>query len=961
MEHLSSFVVPAYIIAVLAMPFARILIRGHSRMASAAEWLFDRRVSNLTALALALAFAFAVSSLSALGRREIAAVEIDMLVDRGDIAEVFVNRLDVPPVQVPLDRGVRRVYRFEMTPQPIAMLRIDPSNAAGSNIALYRIRVLDRGNTAIEFPPEALKPWTSANTTVELRDGALVLQSTTIDPMLYGSVSVPMVRAGLLAIIGQRLTAQGWFAVALTVCALLFLLGGAWSREGSAAGATVAFIIVAASPVARAVYLLAWPPPAVEVAVGAASYTGYPKFRDHLASLAVMAIAVGAGWLLNRVAPARTPAEQVIHAKPGRYAVAAHLLVLVALAAIFQPSLPSVLSDMETAQFRQLDWDSQNNFYWQYMVHEGRLPFRDFWYPYGGFYLQYVSFPWNSLVMAAQSALTFWFLYLGLFGVLGRRVLPALAVFAVIFLPGCSGELHSWFRYLLAINIVLAYAAIQPDARRPREYLLFAATTGFACFWEAAQVIYAGFGIAVHITLSAYSPGGTLKTAARQLWRRMWPVAVAGAAGSAPVLAYFAARGMLGGFVRFYFALGETTVYSGTAADVAAWLRPSISPGYVLILTFAAAGLASYVWFSHGMREHRILAALVALSFTGLLVLQKFITRPFGVQQFLAYPFIAIVLYAAMVWRHRNLPQVVIAGLLAGTIVGAYWHSGFIRLLTLHISALIPRAYANASLIASSGERIKRANAEAFGASRFAAFTSEREVMAALRAYTPPAGQKLFVLGDAPIFYMLARQEAPYIVNGYNASPKSEQDRILNWLKDVDPGFVVWNPEVSAFDSVPHAVRLPLIYRYVAERYSLWKIVAGYHILRRHGATAAPSDYWRQHLGEAIDLGYIPAACREDEYSECDPGARNDCVTVLAIALPTAPAVDREAAIRLKSANASYTVRFRITGHERDYFINLDRLWFAPSTTAATVSIDHVEQGMHATLKPMRVDAEVLY
>ena len=32
-------------------------------------------------------------------------------------------------------------------------------------------------------------------------------------------------------------------------------------------------------------------------------------------------------------------------------------------------------------------WDLENVTYWEFLIHNGSRPFRDFWYPYGGFYI----------------------------------------------------------------------------------------------------------------------------------------------------------------------------------------------------------------------------------------------------------------------------------------------------------------------------------------------------------------------------------------------------------------------------------------------------------------------------------------------------------------------------------------------------------------------------------------------
>jgi hypothetical protein len=46
------------------------------------------------------------------------------------------------------------------------------------------------------------------------------------------------------------------------------------------------------------------------------------------------------------------------------------------------------------------DWDGSNINYWTYLINLGKIPFKDFWYPYSGMFLTELKFPYGIIVSA---------------------------------------------------------------------------------------------------------------------------------------------------------------------------------------------------------------------------------------------------------------------------------------------------------------------------------------------------------------------------------------------------------------------------------------------------------------------------------------------------------------------------------------------------------------------------------
>jgi len=175
---------------------------------------------------------------------------------------------------------------------------------------------------------------------------------------------------------------------------------------------------------------------------------------------------------------------------------------------------------------------------------------------------------------------------------------------------------------------------------------------------------------------------------------------------------------------------------------------------------------------------------------------------------------------------------------------------------------------------------------------------------------------------------MLLRVKPPYDSSTYNSSPLEEQQRVVQWLQERKPRFVIWNPTKSSFDSVPHTVRLPLIFRFVVENYRPVKTVDPYQILiatQEHAEGDAA--FWRQYLGTRLDMGHVPRLTKASGYRDCPGENPSSCEPVLYIRFPSKPAPGK-VVLTVDSPSGPFEVAFNIVADTRECIIDLDRLWF---------------------------------
>ena len=84
-------------------------------------------------------------------------------------------------------------------------------------------------------------------------------------------------------------------------------------------------------------------------------------------------------------------------------------------------------------------------------------------------------------------------------------------------------------------------------------------------------------------------------------------------------------------------------------------------------------------------------------------------------------------------------------------------------------------------------DELVRARAGRFADERFACYPPELAVAADLRSRGVQSDTDLYVLGDAPVLYVLLRQRPPWHIMLYNTSLLDDQRRVVEWLEDEKP------------------------------------------------------------------------------------------------------------------------------------------------------------------------------
>ncbi len=860
-----------------------------------------------------------------------ARIVADFESDGGAATELFLNGA-TEPARVPTRLGRFR-YEFGVSSPAIKGIRLDPVDVAEVRVRLYGIEVQnDEGRIVARYDAAAVRQWTMRGlAVVELTGDALVLRTTSEDPMLIGSVEpihlerTTSMREGAAA----RLRAEPGLAF-LLLLPLLALLEirpyGAWFRRTVAAAAVCA----ACPAIFSAVSKLDWGPTPAEVAVSRAAYLGASLPALQAGMLVTIAATAVAGVLLAflfRRAPPSVTSGGVALPPSWRFTG----LAVLGLALLNAPDLAGISSWTASQQFAP-HWDYDNIRYWTYWTAHGAIPFRDFWYPYAGMFLFDLSWPAGPLITwAAAVGREAVFLAALTLIVPGRRIEVLLATAALVAAETVGLNLAS-ARYLLGANVILAYAgALRWGFRGGLPLLTLATALVMALVFELTQLLYAVPGVA---SIAALDAARFRKLNA--LWRG--PAVCAAAIASLALAAVLWRAGMLTAVWDYHRRLADTVQYAALPATISIDSWKYFRSGTLVVWFPCVALIIGFVELRRPDAESfRRATALIALSLLGFATLQKHLVRPMP-DTLLFDAIVTGLVFGALTPRGHLSQYRLGAGEALGLLVGLLAIEGQLGRVVSSATSLPSRLGGTARLLAS-GPALAEANRVRFAPERFALYTTQRRLADELaRRQNGPV--RLFTLTDDPIAYLMTGQPPVRHVNLYNGSPLYEQQQIIDDLRRAPPDYVVALRGRLSFDAVPVVVRVPDVIGFVMEHYVPDEPAEPYVVLRpRLQSERAPFDLWSGLFGNRLDLGLLPAAFGRVERPACAQG--HGCEELI-ILTPSAQVTDigQETAVTLTIGDAEIVLRIGLVPGASRYVIPISRLWPAVAAAAAGLTVD---------------------
>jgi len=573
------------------------------------------------------------------------------------------------------------------------------------------------------------------------------------------------------------------------------------------------------------------------------------------------------------------------------------------------------------------NYDAQNLVTWQYLKHLGFIPMKDFWYPYGGFFYSSLAFP--------PEALLSWIHNIVLFGVLAfsvcknlnyRKIRIYLIILSVWLLQLITGGTH---RYFLGLSIVLFFAACIKIVN-PAVFFLLGLYAGYAFFMEPVQLLYAAPACLLLLAISFILQK---QRAVKASLVRGYFISFITLTVVIGVYVYILAlQGALAEYLKFYMNLDLLGIY-GMSSAMQAYHSLSLL-GVYWWLTFTLLIFSLHTLFSRPKKDLKFEDFLpLGIALLNIMIFQKCLLRPFNNSQGMGVAIIGFLF------------------LIAQSDLRGFFRNSFIRYSTAFVVgiSIIMIVKINNPLVANLGAYAKRpltirkdvmavfAGTERWAVVKKNYFSQDAFQVngvngkefrdSVLKKINFEKKDDLFVLGDDSYLYILFQQLAPFYITLYNQSILYSQQNTVDWLTTHNPGYVLWKKSFEKADGVPNIVRAPLIYEKVINNYKYSDKVGSFLILRRSDSgTPVDLDFWREQLGDILDLGFIPSQSNPERFIGKKEGAISTGTFLTVLVDNPMHGRSRDVALIIK--NKQYTVHFLEYKDKKTYRIHLERLWF---------------------------------
>ncbi len=871
-----------------------------------------------------------------------ATLRVEALISGGTTFRIYFNNDWGKPQDLPVRPNEWVQYLFTV-PARVTALRFDlPDQAAR---AAVRSISVSNGGPAVTIPPVQLQSWIGAHMRASLQpDGTVLLTSDAPGGYLMSREDIQSGSSNrILEHLHLDATTLFW---SFLVAAMVLLILSAEANLTSALFLVASF--VAALWLGRFLILamlrMQGTFPAVDSAVGAAAYGGLSVGNElHAVNMAIAAVPVFLAslcWLWLRKDPGlRTP----FTIERTNVRIGAFLTVVLGCALFALPPASQYLANAGTIP-HPATFDSQNIFTWEFLRFQGKLPWRDYWFPYGGFYDRLAPLYPDLLIEFLNDLLLIAiFAWFGL-KVFGNRLWMmigccALFVFfqsAGVFWPGASP------RYFLSFALVLI-AAVTVQEASIRYFVALGAFFIYVISQEASQAIFAAPACALligaGIVFTSTKPGRL------RLFKSFGMGTLTGAFGLAIYFEALYRNRQIAEWWTFISKLNDSAAYGAIAAPISEWvsLRSGLASGLLLLIALLLlGGVVHVIWPSDRRNVYTFLP--LSLGILSWMMFQKQVIRPGIEAQIMPIPIFGAVLL--LFQRVAGKPSRRIFGWLSFSVAALFccfildagpWNNSLMP--QLRRLRDIPSDL-NAAFF--SGNRWRTADQAYFAPALFQftglgpGSTNGAQVRDCLRAVAPTtSNEAVYVLGNDPLLYLLLQKQVPFYTNIYNESPIYSQQRTVHWLERYQPRYVFWDASVNEFDGVPNQIRVPLVYTYILERYRLTGTGENYQILQRL-TPAEPPDlaYWTKMLGPTLDLGYIPATSKI-----ADPGTGTGHADVLEFYL-VAPRQGAEVSVPVIFGDKTLTISLRQVDNKRTYFVRLDRIPIIETARSAGLQIE---------------------
>lgn len=482
-----------------------------------------------------------------------------------------------------------------------------------------------------------------------------------------------------------------------------------------------------------------------------------------------------------------------------------------------------------------LDFDTQNVFFWDHLAEMGFEPYKDTFYLYGFLFFyksqSLIYFLIYTLISPLLLTLTYFTVIHRLFSSWYLKFVIYLTLLSLV-INNLSTTTYGRYGLLPTFALLSALILYKFRPKKNIPYLTLGIISGLLLFVSNADALYL---MAAQLILIGYDHFAVLGTRKIQIII---------SAGILKIAFYF--LGFLLGSVPFIFHLSTHHLWSilpHLITDITFGAEYGKTPYLIdnayelfLILSLVVGFVVLLIRIYQHQLRHTYTTYLILASFTSLLIMfQKHLVRQMANILFY-FAFILILILFSQVKKWRPPLQLILYLAFFISFMTYLRLPVTSRAFTHTIQAYLPAQILNTLNYSSRLCRIDQINW-----SQLQLTPAHQQVGKYLFAQSP--SPRIFSFPYDPLFYLLLRQKpAPY-PNLYNASPDALQKLNLNFIKNQEVNYVIYNLRAQIIDEVPDYLRGRTTLHYLINNFTPVKYYDPFVILKKNPSISKGSFF----------------------------------------------------------------------------------------------------------------------
>ena len=567
----------------------------------------------------------------------------------------------------------KKKYIFKNS-YPLEDLRFNLApSVVGSKIVVYNVNVLLNNKVLYTISPELIKNLFIHDLVLKkIGKDCLLYQTTGTDPYIdhFPTLNHSFNKYNLIFSFLERLTpASNTLTVLLYYYFIVLIILGLFFKK------IESFFILFLTPLIAVfinlglhlgnVILGRAAIPSVNLTVGATAFLGYSENSEYFSVFgtifAIIAIAVVVFFIFRKkfISTGFSSYDDAIPSSISKkFSINDFLFVFIILFILLLLKFPNLfqLAKSYTHNLNLYNFDAMNMQGWSYFYYKGWLPFKVFWYIYGGLYNKVAYGIMPHFYLYLHTILLYSVLVYCLYQLLNRyKMITILSIF-FIWYNYCIGNFDADFRYLMSVTVYLfyfvnIYSLKEISFKSVSRWILFGCFSAYCFTQESAQLVYAF--PALLLSLIIYIIYLYQKNTSKLDYLRLFILHLIGfGAGAFCLIIYLKHlffNGQLGGYFGLYKS-ASTFLDSGAYPwDISRWAIPSSNYNSIFMYTIVMLGIFSVLNIILSILKRKDLFLsnfFLGMVLINLMFYPKLICRPWGVaEQVLPILFIGVIVF----------------------------------------------------------------------------------------------------------------------------------------------------------------------------------------------------------------------------------------------------------------------------------------------------------------------------